>query len=119
MESGFRRSVKVRSAEFEDPRRAWIRQYSMLTGSLLAMAAVHRVSRQPSLVNQCNGSAATAQIRPSCRTARGVPAGVNRTSTATSRADLFAVAVTVYAFSQVSGHHFFPAGEAELHTQVR
>ena len=111
MESGFRRSVKVRSAEFEDPRRTWMRQYSMLTGSPLPTAAVRCVSRQDSRTNQCTGAAATAQMRPSCRTANGVPAGVNRTSTATSRAVSFAVAVTVYALSQVPGHHFFPAGD--------
>src|SRR6478736_4698893 len=110
VESGSRRSVKVRSAEL-DPRRTWMRQYSMLTRSPLPTAAVRRVSHQESRVNQCTGSAATAQIRPSCRTARGVPAGVNRTSTATSRVVSFATAVTVYALSQIPGHHFFPAGD--------
>src|SRR6478609_897448 len=109
-ESGFRRSVKVRSAEL-DPSRTWTCQYSMLTMSPLPRAASRRVSHQASRVNQCTGSAATAQIRPSCRTARGVPAGVKRTSTATSRVVSFATAVTVYAFSQVPGHHFFPAGD--------
>ena len=110
VESGSRRSVKVRRAEFE-PRRTCNCQNSMLTRSPLPTAAVRRVSHQASRVHQCTGSAATAQIRPSNRTARGVPAGVNRTSTSTSWVVSFATAVTVYALSQVSGHHFFPAGD--------
>jgi hypothetical protein len=73
--SGFRRSVKVLSAESEDPRRTWTCQYSMLTRSPLPTAAVRRVSHQASRPYQCTGSAATAQMQPSCRTARGVPAG--------------------------------------------
>jgi hypothetical protein len=51
--------------------------------------------------------------------AKGVPAGVNRTSTAISRVVSFAVAVTVCAFSQVPGHHSCWRVTAELHTQVR
>ncbi len=42
------------------------------------MAARVPVCHQSQRSNQCTGSAATAQIRPSWRTARGAPAGVNR-----------------------------------------
>jgi hypothetical protein len=43
------------------------------------MVALLDVFHQAQRSNQCTGSAATAQIRPSYRTAKGVPAGVNRT----------------------------------------
>lgn len=43
-------------------------------------AAVRLVSHHASRVNHCTGSAITAQMRPLYLTARGCPAGVNRTS---------------------------------------
>ena len=46
---------------------------------------IHFPTKREEPVNQCTGSAATAQIRPSYLTARGVPAAVNRTCTGASR----------------------------------
>lgn len=106
LERGSRRNVNKRSAEFD--ARPIICLWHRLSWSPLPTAAVRRVSHHACRVNQCTGSAMTAHMRPLYLTARGCPAGENRTSTATSRAGLMAVAVMAVAFAlHVAGSTLF------------